>query len=190
MRLPMHRSSNSATLSSGENFVCAYLRYNPAETSLMDPADFDDDLSMNSSKPIRIGKYKFTVTAEGFFRMFQVYFNYSDYSTSTSWLNLNQYVMLKALKQHKAVPGAVQTYATNPDNTSFSTSPQWASRTINFKSGRWSKKFDKYIGGPAPIQLSRSKCDTIAWCVYAQNTAGGDRDCYWDIEIDNWKQIT
>lgn len=190
MRLPMHRSSNSATMTSGENLVCASIRYDPEENSLMDPVNFDSDSSMTSSKPIRIGKYKFTVTAEGFYRMFQVYYNHSDYAAATTWLNLDEYIFLKALKQHKAVPGAVQTYPTNPDNTAFSTSSQWASRTINFKSGRWSKKFDKYIGGPAPIQLSRSKCDSIAFCVYAQNNAGGTRDVYFDIEIDNWKQIT
>jgi len=190
MRLPMHRSSNSAILTSGANLVCAYIKYDPAHMALMDPSNFDDDSSMITSKPLRIGKYKFTATAEGFFRMFQVYFNYSDYAEATSWLNLDEYIFLKALKQHKVVPGAVQTYATNVDNTAHSTSPQWASRTINFKAGRFSKKYDKYIGGPAPIQLSRSKCDTIAWCVYAQNTAGGERDIYFDIEIDNWKQIT
>jgi len=190
MRLPMHRSSNSGTLASGENYVCATLRYDPTEDTLMDPSNFDDDLSMISSKPLVIRKYKFIVTSEGFFRMFQVYFNWSDYTQATSWLSLGEYVFQKALKQHKVVPGAVQTYPTNPDNTSFATSPQWASRTITFKAGRYSKKFDRYIGGPAPIQLSRTKCDTMAWCVYAQNTAGDDRDVYWDIEVDNWKQIT
>ena len=177
-------------MSSGENFVCATLKYDPTENTLMDPSSFDSDLAMVSSKPLRIRKYKFTVTAEGFFRMFQVYFNYSDYADATTWLNLDDYIFLKALKQHKVVPGAVQSYSTNVDNTNHSTSPQWSSRQINFKAGHYSKKFDRYIGGPAPIQLSRNKCDSIAWCVYAQNTAGGDKDVYWDIEIDNWKQIT
>lgn len=187
----MHRSSNSATMSSGDNLVCGVIRYNPEEATLLNPVAFDTDATMTSPKPVRISEYKFTVTGEAYFRMFQVYFNYSDYDDATSWLNLDEYIFLKALKQNKSVPGAVQTYpSADPIGSAFSTSPQWASRTIHFKSGRWSKKFDKYVGGPAPIQLSRNKCDSIAWCLYAQNTAGSDRTVYFDLEIPRWKQVT
>lgn len=200
MRLPLLRTEISTNFDSGESAEIYQLKYDPEHASIFRPMPASDSTG-TSSKPIKIFSYDFQVATTTLTQMWQSYYDDNDYAAATNW-NPGNTEFVQALKQEKLVAGHTNRYVTRMDvvagtdligdadyeAATIADTFDWRVGTIKFRAGRWSKKYKKYIGGPAPIVLSPYKKNMISW--HVANVGNDDaRNYFATLRIKSWKQI-